>query len=540
MKLFCFILIITLLNSCKPDKEKITIIKVTTPQDIEQEITDQLSAYLVNDSIIYIDSIPLTYYSFYKKHYTNKPLWFNSCNINAKGDSLYTIINNSLYYGLVADDYFLPQIKKHLQLIHHHKDSINITSLIKADLLLSNAYYLMGIHLNKGRVNTDTNVLETNFKTINPNLDSILLNGYNTNQIRGAFDSLEPKHKPYQLLKKELAKILNDSTRFSFNSIDFNTDTNKHIQTQLIIKTLVKQQFYDTSSTINDSLKLAKALTKFQKKWFIQPDGKIGFQTKQALSYNRDKIIKQICIAMERWRGEKTFPDKYAYINIPSFNLTVYEKDTIVLQSAIVCGKPETQTPILKSNINYMLIYPYWNVPISIATKEILPAIQKDTSYLRRKNIEVLGKNDRVIDYTKINWKKYSENYLPVRFRQRIGNENSLGIVKFNFNNPFGVYLHDTNSKHYFKTNTRAQSHGCIRLEKYTEFADFLIRDDSTHYTHDSLTKYFNTHQQRKIPLKQPLPIYIRYFTAEADSNGLKLYLDVYKKDESMMKLLYK
>lgn len=111
--------------------------------------------------------------------------------------------------------------------------------------------------------------------------------------------------------------------------------------------------------------------------------------------------------------------------------------------------------------------------------------------------------------------------------------------MKFNFNNPFGVYLHDTNSKRYFKTNNRAQSHGCIRLEKFSELADFLIRDDSLHYTHDSLQVYFAKQEQRKIRLKKPLPIYTRYYTAQADSTGLKLYIDVYRKDEEMMKLIY-
>ena len=150
-----------------------------------------------------------------------------------------------------------------------------------------------------------------------------------------------------------------------------------------------------------------------------------------------------------------------------------------------------------------------------------------------------MEKKNEVLDYKSLPWKNYNENYLPLRFRQRIGTENSLGIVKFNFNNMFGVYLHDTNSKHYFKTSNRAQSHGCMRLENYQQLSQFLIRDDSLHYTKDSLNKYFVTPVQKKISLKNPLPILIRYFTAEADSNGLKLYIDIYNKDEPILKMLY-
>jgi murein L,D-transpeptidase YcbB/YkuD len=124
-------------------------------------------------------------------------------------------------------------------------------------------------------------------------------------------------------------------------------------------------------------------------------------------------------------------------------------------------------------------------------------------------------------------------------FRQRIGADNSLGIVKFNFTNPYGVYLHDTNSKKYFKTSNRSQSHGCIRLENYIDFANFLIRDDSLNYRADSLKLYFKRQEQRKIKLKNRLPIYTRYYTAEADSMGLRLYIDIYRKDEKLIKMIY-
>lgn len=417
---------------------------------------------------------------------------------------------------------------------------MNVTALVKADLLLSNAYFLMGAHVSKGRFYPDSLLLRTNFTRLDKGWDSLLWAGYSKKTIRASLDSLEPKHYNYRMLKKELSVILSNPLLYQLDSIPFVSDRDSAHKKQLIIKNLIRQGFYDTLSTDNDSIRMAKALDKLQRKWYIQPDGKLGKYTKQALSYNREKVIKQISMAMERWRWEGKFPERYAFINIPAFWLTVFEKDTVVMQSAIVCGKPETQTPILSSKINQMLIYPYWNVPVSIATKEILPAVKRDTTYLRRKNFEVLGKGDKVLDYTKIPWKSYSTDYLPVRFRQRIGDDNSLGVVKFNFYNPYGVYLHDTNSKRYFKTSSRAQSHGCIRLEKFVEFADFLIRDDSVHYTHDSLQVYFAKQEQRKLALKKPLPIYTRYLTAHADSTGLKLYIDVYRKDEEMMKLIYK
>lgn len=537
----CFFIVVSIFifYSCSNETKDTIAVKVSTPQDLEKETVKQLSSYLTKDSIITIDSIPLTCYRYFSSEYDNKLLWFDKSKLNSKGDSLLKLIEKSIYYGLIPNNYHFAKIQQHLDSVESNKTTINVTALVTADFLLSDAYFLMGAHLNKGRFYSDSLLLQTNFSKLDKGWDSVLISGYKQQNLKAALDSLEPKFYNYRMLKKELATILNNPTLYQVDSIPFVTQKDTLIKLQLIKNSLIKQGFYDSTLTVNDSIKLAKALNKLQKKWFIQPDGKIGKYTAQAFSYNREKIIKQICMALERWRWENKFPEKYAFINIPAFWLTVFEKDTVVMQSAVVCGKPDHQTPILKSKIDHMLIYPYWNVPISIATKEILPAVQHDTSYIRRKNFEVLGAGDKVLDYTKIPWRKYTKDYLPVRFRQRIGEENSLGVVKFNFNNPFGVYLHDTNSKRYFKTSSRSQSHGCIRLENFNDFADFLIRDDSVHYTHDSLQVYFVKQEQKKIKLKKALPIYTRYYTAHADSTGLKLFIDVYRKDEDMMNLIY-
>ena len=541
MRLCFFTLILFILfSSCSNGtKEETKTVKVNAPQDLKKEIDNLISVYITTDSIISIDSIPLTCYSYFKKIYQQQLLWFNQSNLNSKGDSLLKLIQNITYYGLIPNQYHLQKITTYLDSIHSNRTLINVTSLVKADLLLSDAYYLIGAHLNKGRFYNDSLLLQTNFNKLDKGWDSILVSGYQKANLKAAFDSLEPKFYGYKMLKKELAVILNNGKLFQIDSIPFISEKDSIIRNKLIIQNLIIQGLYDTLSSANYSIKLTKAILKLQKKWFIQPDGKLGKYTSQALSYNREKIIKQICMSMERWRWEMTFPEKYIFINIPEFWLTVFEKDTIVLQSAIVCGKPDHQTPILKSKIDHMLIYPYWNVPSSIATKEILPAVKRDINYISKKNFEVLGAGNKVLDYTKLPWKKYSKDYLPVRFRQRIGEENSLGIVKFNFNNPFGVYLHDTNSKRYFKTNNRSQSHGCIRIENYLDLADFLVRDDSVHYTPDSLRLYFSKTEQRKIRLKKAMPIFTRYYTAKADSNGLKLFIDIYQKDEEMMNLIY-
>lgn len=537
----CLLILILSFMACQPDIEKEQVkIKISAPQDIKKEITEELSHFLSKDSVLQIDSIDLLTFSYFKGLYKNlKPVWFDQTKLNSKGDSLYQLIDHCQFYGLEKDLYHFNRITNYLHLIHQDTTLVNVTALIKADLLFSHAYFLMGVHVCKGRFAHDTMMTANNISIMPRGWDSLLIASYQSGQLKTGLDSLEPKHYNYKMLKQELHRILRDSMLYSFDSIPFYSEPDSNKLTSLVVKNLIKQSFYDSTKFKNDSIRLAKAIVQLQKLWYIQPDGKLGKYTMQALSYNRAKIIHQICMAMERWRWEpEKFPDMYTWINIPAFELTVFEKDTVVMQSAVVCGKPETPTPILKSKIDHLLIYPYWNVPYSIATKEILPAVQRDTTYIRRKNFEVLGAGNKVLDYTKLPWKKYTKDYLPVKFRQRIGEDNSLGVVKFNFNNPYGVYLHDTNSKKYFKTSSRAQSHGCIRLEKFSEFADILVRDDSLHYTHDSLQLYFNQPIQRKLKLKKPMPIFVRYYSAWADSTGLKLYLDVYHKDEKLIELL--
>ena len=120
------------------------------------------------------------------------------------------------------------------------------------------------------------------------------------------------------------------------------------------------------------------------------------------------------------------------------------------------------------------------------------------------------------------------------------GSENSLGIVKFFFNNKEGVYLHDTNSKRLFKKEVRALSHGCVRLEEYWEFAKFLVRDDSVKIPRDTLAAWFKKNEQRIVRLKKQVPLYIKYFTAEVlNGNRLVIYPDIYGRDEKIIRRLY-
>lgn len=553
-KLLAFALLALICFACNNnDANQTENVQVKQPQNVNEEALKILSKILSNqigDSLLVLNKDTLVTFPFFKTLNPNQTLLFSDKGkMTPLGDSLLQIILNGRTYGLIPEDYHAQKIAALKESFFNKKeDAYSVSHVAEAEILLTDAYIKFGAHVNRGRFNPDTLLLEWNPKKLDTNWMDILKFGIDSKKVRKAIDSLEPKHEGYHFLKQALANYIKENEKINWDSVSF-----KNVTDTLRLKEDIKQRLintgdYNDSLKGNDSVKLASALKSFQKKMNLDPDGKLGKYTKQALGLSKELTIRQMEMALERWRWEPPkYPERYAIVNIPSAEINVFEWDkkhkidTLVLNSRVVVGKPENQTPILKSKINFMLIYPYWNVPYSIAWKEILPMVKRDTNYLHKKNFEVINsKGEVVTDLSKLNWKKYSKDYLPVKFRQRIGDDNSLGICKFNFNNKYGVYLHDTNSKKYFKTFYRYQSHGCIRLEKFVEMARFLIRDDTLKLPYDTLNTYFARQKQEKINLRKQLPIYVRYFTASADSNlNLHLNIDIYRKDREMIDMLY-
>ncbi|WP_416867461.1 MAG: L,D-transpeptidase family protein [Imperialibacter sp.] len=246
--------------------------------------------------------------------------------------------------------------------------------------------------------------------------------------------------------------------------------------------------------------------------------------------------ISKLNVNLERWRWEAgPLPERYVFINIPAYQLSVIEGGEAVLQSKVIVGAKSTPTPVLESSIWCFTIYPYWTVPRSITVREILPKMKADTGYLSRHLYEVLDHKSNVVDTKAIDWSLYDENNFPYYLRQKEGRENALGIVKFRFDNPYGVYLHDTNAPKLFSRKERALSHGCIRMEKAEEFAYYLVKNDTVYNNPLLLEQYFRLKKRTEISVIQPIPIYVRYFTAWEENGKIVYYPDVYNKDRQLV-----
>lgn len=250
----------------------------------------------------------------------------------------------------------------------------------------------------------------------------------------------------------------------------------------------------------------------------------------------RDSIrrrIETIEVNLERWRLEKNFGGRYIFINIPSFMLYLVENDSVILESRVIVGTSATPTPELSSTIDCFITYPYWHVPRKIAVEEYLPLIQQDTSFIDRNNFDVLDKRGNLLQAGSLDWKRFSESYFPVSLRQREGRENALGILKFVFDNPYAVFLHDTNAKRLFRSKVRAFSHGCIRMEKAVELAHYLVTGHPGKKS-KYVDRFLKEESMHWIELQKPIPIYIRYYTCGFHNGRFSYYGDIYQKDSSV------
>jgi L,D-transpeptidase YcbB len=289
---------------------------------------------------------------------------------------------------------------------------------------------------------------------------------------------------------------------------------------------------------------LEQAVTIFQKRHGLKADGIVGSVTLTALNVPLQHRIRQLELNLERLRWILGNTEQRSIVvNIANFELNVIESGKSVLSMKVVVGKPFQQTPVFTAQMTHLVINPSWNVPDSIAQKEILSKIRKDPHYLVEQKMMVLreqGYREYEIDPETIDWSRITAKKLSYKFRQEPGPLNPLGQIKFMFPNRFDVYLHDTPSKRLFSENVRTFSHGCTRIEKPIELAEYLLRD-APGWTRDKLLSAIEEGTEQKVLIPHPLNVHFLYLTAWVDEEGLLQFRnDIYKRDPLLDKALRK
>ncbi len=537
--------ILLLLIACNNTKHPPGSDIASTPEQLDEKTTENIRHSLefasankgdIGDSVI-LFAHQLVSDVYKEKEY--KSIWGGKEQWKPAADTLLSFISDAKLNGLFPEDYhsaILDTIAAKFAADSVAKaDRRDAALWAKADVLLTDALVHIIKDVKLGRLPKDSVSLRK---------DTVITEEFYKQQINSIaagsslsslVASLEPKHEGYQLLKKGIRKFLDSAD----NKIYTKLPSPKEGETFRVAlqKRLYEGGYLSFDSTRADSAQLADAVKRYQQQKNITVDGKAGEGTVRMLNTTDADRFLRIVISMDRYKQlPETMPEKYIWVNLPSFYLRLQDKDSVKLVSKIVCGKPHTRTPLLNSNVSELITYPQWTVPNSIIVKEILPAVKKNPGYLAKKDFSLVDKDGNEVDPYTVEWSKYSKG-IPYRVVQGSGDANALGVLKFNFPNKYAVYLHDTNQRYLFGQPVRTLSHGCVRVQEWEKLAAYIIRNDRKEVDGkipllDSMNAWLDRKEKHSIAVKNRLPVFIRYFTCEGKANGIVFYDDIYGEDK--------
>jgi L,D-transpeptidase YcbB len=549
-RLVRFSLLLIVFAACNNEQKPLPpkeVVLVTKPEEIQVKANEQLQQlmqFVQSGAGKLNDSTVLFSYGALAKIYTAgeyAPLWSNAGKWLPAGDSMFTLISRSKTFGLFPGDYHLPQIlAARNQIVVDSQARKNVALWTRTDVLLTDAYFQMARHLKIGRLQRDSTTLRTDTAFSDDDQVKFLQDALVARQLKSSLESLEPQHDEYKMIRAALPAFL-DSARFTpYTYINYpSADSLKVIEQ--VARRLQEAELLPANWSPADTTAYTAAVKSYQQSKGIRTSGIAAEQTIRSLNNTDWEKFKRIAVNLDRYKQlPAAMPATYIFVNLPSFLLQLKDADSVALQSKVIVGNPKTRTPVLTSEVVNFITYPQWTVPYSIIFKEMLPKIQKDTNYLIKQNLMVVDKNDSVISPSAINWYALSKTNFPYRLRQRQGDDNSLGVMKFNFRNKYDVYLHDTNARGLFAKNGRALSHGCVRVQQWEKLADFLVRNDEIRYHPDTLRAWISRQEKHVIADFLHVPIYIRYFTCEAAEGKIRFYEDIYGDDRMLTQRYFK
>ncbi len=441
--------------------------------------------------------------------------------------------------GLDSRDY-------QLQRLQHLQSQLDNSAHLAVELELQTTHALLTLTRDLARGRLSASAADPDWHIPQPTFDAtaFLLKAINTNNLQQSLYDLAPKKPSYQLLKQTLARYLEiASTQSAWTQLPdvavIRPHTVHHI-IPLIRKRIAEAYIVDRLAEYNMSQngskkydeELVTAIKVFQTQHGLNADGLIGKNTLQALNTTLSWKIRQLRMNMERLRWlPRNFGERYLLVNIAGFRLTAVEHGEHILNMRIIVGRDYRATPSFNSHISHMILNPYWNIPLSIARKDLLPKQQQNPEFFTDAGIKVYANYNYeadALDPATIDWHKIEKEF-PYILRQDPGENNALGAIKFMFSNPFDIYLHDTPSKLLFQKDIRTFSSGCIRLEAPLKLAAFSLGIDSTP---ENFTAKLKSGETTKVNLSQRLPIYLVYITTWVDElNKIHFSPDTYGRD---------
>jgi L,D-transpeptidase YcbB len=510
-------------------------------------------AWINSKAPIWINSNIPPWINAYSPVRTNSdsPAWIESdipvrINSNALGKNGYVLLNyirQVTSHGLNPSDYHLFLLEKYIDQTVLFK-AINTEEMMKLDILLTDAFLLLGLHLYYGRIDSEKEGENWTIQRKEPELqlNRKLEEALAAGDINNALNMLAPRYRSYWMMKEDLTFFFgleNEPWPVLISDTTINPGQSNILLPK--IKKRLKKLRYPLSDSISVTYneEFENQLKNFQKDWGLNADGVIGKGTLLALNTNPRKLISRLKVNMERFRWlPLQEPQKYLMVNIANFDLVLIDGvDTLISMRAIV-GKDYRETPVFDARMTYIVFAPSWTVPPTILWNDVILELRKGPEYLKQKNMKLLRYNGSEIAYSEIDWSKISKNNFPYMIRQNPGHENALGKVKFMFPNSHNVYIHDTPSRGYFARDDRAMSSGCIRVEKPFELAELLLAD-SPEWPPEKIQTAMQQNREQTASLKTPVDVLILYLTAWTDGSGrVQFRKDIYMRDEMILNAL--
>lgn len=534
-----------LFSSCGEDKPEFVPVKSLSEEEKQKMMRDELKRILIEETseLIVIDSFPLLATNWIKDFYQKNNyecIWVNTSDTNHLATVMTQVIDTIWSFGFDPDWYHYSILKSNFSLVKTNNNYVDISKkLIENEILLTNAFFLIQQNVSRGIIDTASMTVKLKEDTliINP-VDTLLK--INSENLAEKLFANQPQLIEYKQLQLALSKWwrANELWTETFELPDPKKDTLGYWN--VAKQSLIRNGYLDSVTVQNDSL-VKEALKKIQADYLLDVDGKPGKQSTWVLKTSNYERFLSAALAMEKWRWKTRGMTMEFRINIPAYELTVHRNDSIIYRARVVTGTPDHETPELTAKVKYFTLYPYWHVPHSISTKEILPMVKRDTSYLYKNNYRIFDLKNNPVAVADVNWRKLSVDYFPYKIRQEGGPGNSLGLIVFFFPNKYDVYLHDTPSKPLFARNIRSFSHGCMRLQNPFKLGELVFKDQRPKDTvnADTLKAWALRDKENRHHLKKHIPIEVDYITTSGDSLGnIHFHYDVYNRDEKYLKLL--
>lgn len=540
VKKVIFSLLITvplLFGSCQIfDKEKkplrvIRVEKPLTKVDVTIDTSNSFNSMFIDSSIVngFINSENMgdTMSNRIKSFYNSRNYqfgWFSEEGIPEHTVSFWNLLKNYMNYSKDSTVYNKNLEKKMEALLQ--EDSIKVkndSSFQNMELQLTKYFYLYADHAYAGDENFDMKSLESYIPkkklTLEQMLDSAIAK---TGQYS---DEYAPSNPQYKRLRDRLEKYKAIRAAGGWPVVNSKVEEMKmgySGNTVTALKQRLKAEGFlqgdDSTFTNVYDTATAEAVNAMKRTYGYKEDGKAGKTFLKEVNIPVDERIQQTLINMERMRWiptETKDTGRAIVVNIPEYKLHVYEGGKPAWNMDVVVGKEGNNTTVFTGRLNQIVFSPYWNVPVGIAKKEIIP---KGSGYMARNHYEY---------------------YNGGRVRQKPGPWNSLGQVKFLFPNSYDIYFHDSPAKSLFNKDKRSYSHGCIRLKDPAKFAEYLL-EDTAKWNTEKIDSMMNSGKEKYIRVKRPLPVLITYFTAWVnDEDSLNFREDVYGHDEVMAKKMF-